>query len=665
MHRGKRDPGVEFSGPGTDRGGRPAVCGREFYIRGSCRKLEGNSPKHRLVMVSLNALHRQRFQKVALIFLFSLLSVALIITWNSPATGHEPSIYHSTPLILWVSLIASVIVGIALVVVSIARNELEQNYLWKIGFLLVFLCYTICLALFIIRGYHMWCMEGDPAIHIGSIKETLNSGHFPTSLIYPITHIYLSEIVFFTSLDLVILHKIVPPVFGLLCVLFMYVLAKALFSNYGGAVLAGVISCCLTFGWYLNLTPNGLSNMLIPFALFLTVKFLQKRKWTWAVPLSTIIILYPVFHVLPAVVLGLVLLMLWIPGKLMDAIQSLRKKKICFLKYSSKDFRLVFPFLLLLSWFILWISSFQVFGYTIKDIYNTVALEEKETKGTAFLDQISYAQNYGYSVIEQALKVYGVQGILILLSLLALLVLWREFTVKGHKKPLISFYGPFFAILFLMGVLFIFNLPFGPFRFMIYISMLGTLFTAYFLSYFLVDRRTKSNPLLQKTGFKVSCVTVVITLLFLASMLILYPSPYNLSPSYHTTHSDVMGMTFFYTHRDVRVSVTGITVAPGRFSHAFLTPKERSVQGLPVHLEGQIVPWHFGYDEYHTLSALYANEMNMIITQRDRLQYVDLFPDMAELRFTGQDFEQLDYDPGICFLYSNGGFDLRKVTMMV
>lgn len=616
-------------------------------------------------MFSPSAIQRQRFQKAVLIFLFLLLSVALITTWNTPATGYETSIYRSTPLILWVSLIASVITGIALVVVSIAKNELDRNPLWKIGFSLVFLSYTVCLALFIIRGYHMWCMGGDPASHIGWIKETINVGHVPTSIIYPITHIYLSELVYFTGLDLVVLHKIVPFTFGLLCVLFMYVLAKALFANYAGALLVGVISCCLTFGWYLNLTPNAITNMLIPFALFLIIKFLQKREWTWAIPLSVIIIFYPTSHVLPAIVLGLVLLTLWIPGKLTEAIQNLREKKVHILKYNSEDFRLVFPFLLLLSWFIFWISSFHVFGYTIKDIYYTIALEEKEAKGAVFLEQISYAQNYGYSVIEQALKVYGAQAILILLSLLALLLLWREFTARGHNKPLFSFYGPFFAILFMMGILFIFNLPFGPFRFMIFISMLGTIFAAHFLSCFLVDRSSKNNPLLQKARFKVLCVTVVITLLFLASMLILYPSPYNLGKNYHTTQSEVIGMTFFFDHRDVDVSVTGITLTLGRFSDAFLTPEERSVQRLPIYLEDQIVPWHFGYDRYHTLSDYYTDEMDMIITQRDRLLYLDLFPNMAKFRFTGQDFERLDYDPGISSLYSNGGFDLQKITTVV
>ena len=616
-------------------------------------------------MFSPSAIQRQRFQKVLLTFLFLLLSVALVITWNTPATGYESSIYRSTPLILWVSLIASVIVGVALVVVSIVKNELDRSSLWKIGFLLVFLSYTVCLALFIIRGYYMWCMTGDPASHIGWIKETINAGHVPTSIIYPITHIYLSELVYFTGLDLVVLHKIVPLAIGSLCVLFMYVLAKALFANYGCALLAGVISCCLTFGWYHNLTPNALSNMLIPFALFLIIKFLQTREWTWAIPLSAIIILYPVFHVLPAIVLGLVLLTLWIPVKLAETIQNLRERRAYILKYNREDLRLVVPFLLLLSWFIFWISSFQVFGHTIKDIYDTVALEEKESKGAAFLDQISYAQNYGYSVVEQALKVYGVQAILVLLSLLALLLLWREFSSRGQNKPLLSLYGPFIAILFMMGILFIFNLPFGPFRFMIYISMLGTLFAAYLLSHFLVDRKSKNNSLLQRTAFKVPCVTAVIILLFLASMLILYPSPYNLGMSYHTTQSEVMGMTFFYDHRDLDVPVTGITVAPGRFSHAFLTPEEQSVQCLPMYLEDRAVPWHFGYNRHHTLAAHYTDETNLIITQRDRQIYLDIFPDMAKFRFTEQDFEQLDYDPGISLLYSNGGFDLREITMVV
>jgi len=55
----------------------------------------------------------------------------------------------------------------------------------------------------------------------------------------------------------VFLHNIVPLIFGLLCVLFMYVFAGALFSKPAEALLAGVISCSLAFGWHLNLDSEA------------------------------------------------------------------------------------------------------------------------------------------------------------------------------------------------------------------------------------------------------------------------------------------------------------------------------------------------------------------------------------------------------------------------
>ena len=324
--------------------------------------------------VQSSAIQRQRFQKVTLIILLSLLSVALIITWNTPATGYEASIYWSTPLILWVSLIASMIVGVVLVFESIAKNELDQSYLWKIGLLLVFLSYAICLGLFIIHGYYMWRMNGDPPTHIGWIIETLDTGHAPISVIYPATHIYLSQITFIADLDLVILHKIVPLIFGLLCVLFMYVFAKALFSKPAGALLTVVISCSLPFGWYLDLTPNALANLAFPLVLFLTVRYLQQKTWPWAVALSTVILLYPVFHPVPAIFLGMVLLTLWIPPILPKVTKILYERKIG--DFNRLDFRLVLPFLVLVIWFIFWISSFYIWDLTINSMYQTICSEE-------------------------------------------------------------------------------------------------------------------------------------------------------------------------------------------------------------------------------------------------------------------------------------------------
>lgn len=610
-------------------------------------------------MLIPNAIHEQRFQKIIFIFLFLLLSVALIITWNAPAVGYEVSIYRSTPLILWVSLISSVIVGITVVVTSAAKNEFDQCSLWKIGFLLIFLSYVVCLALFIIRSYYMLGVGGDAASHIGWIKDILNIGHLPTSLIYPTIHIYLSETILITGLDLIFLHKIAPLIFSLLCILFMYVFARTLLSKSAEVLLAVVISCSLAFGWYLDLTANALANHFLPFALFLVVRYLQQRTWPWTIALVAVLLLYPVFHPVPAAFLGLTFLTLWIPLILPKITEILREGKINYSNLSGPNFRLVLPFLILLAWFIFWISSFSVWGWTLQSIYETICLEEGPSKILDLADEVSYAQGYGYNVIEQVVRRLWSPIILSVLSAISLPLLWRNFQNGHHRKYLFSFYGPFGMIALAIPLLYTFNLAFGPLRLMIYISMLGTVFAAYLLVHLLT--REKGNSGLKRFNLQKAFVIIAIFGLFLGGMLNLYSSPYNLKHNHQTPLSEVVGMKYFFEHRDVNVSLSGITITPGRFADAFLTPDERAVQNLPRELGDRVAPWHFGYDRFFSISSAYDEETDLIIRQRDKTIYVDYFPEMAQFRFTIQDFERLDEDPGVNFLYSNGGFDLRKI----
>ena len=130
--------------------------------------------------------YSQRFQKSILIILFLFLTVAVLIAWNVPSAGFEPSIYNSTPLVLWIAIISSVIAGVSIVILSISNSDFGRNNLWKYGFLLILLCYAIGLSLFIIRGYYMWGINGDPANHLGWTNEILQNGLIPPSVFYPI-----------------------------------------------------------------------------------------------------------------------------------------------------------------------------------------------------------------------------------------------------------------------------------------------------------------------------------------------------------------------------------------------------------------------------------------------------------------------------------------------
>ena len=76
-------------------------------------------------------------------------------------------------------MISSVIVGISIVILSLSSSGLGRSNLWKYGFLLILLCYAIGLGLFIIRGYYMWGIIGDPASHIGWTNDILQNGNVP------------------------------------------------------------------------------------------------------------------------------------------------------------------------------------------------------------------------------------------------------------------------------------------------------------------------------------------------------------------------------------------------------------------------------------------------------------------------------------------------------
>ena len=616
-------------------------------------------------MFSPNAIQRQRFQKAVLNFLFLLLSVALIITWNTPATGYEASIYRSTPLILWVSLIASVIVGIALVVVAIAKDELDRSSFWKIGFLLVFLSYTVCLALFIIRSYYMWCMTGDPASHIGWIKETINTGHIAGGVIYPVIHIYVSEIVFFTGLDLSVLHKLVPVIFSVLFILYMYAFAKTVFSNTAAALLVGIVSCSIfSTDFYLNLIPNGLSSLLLPLVLFVIFKYLYQRRLAWAVPLSILMILYPVFHPVPTMVIGLVFLTLWIPHTIPGVMRYVREREITLSDLKNYKLKPILPLLVMLTWFIFWISLFRIWDNTLRSIFQTIFSEGTPSEAMDLLDKVSYAQGYGYSVIEIGIRQYGVVMLLFALSVLAVLLILRNLYHGRYDKYTLALLGPFGVLSIVMPILFLFDLPFNAFRFLHALKLLMSVLSAYALYTILTYIRGTSLP--RRTTFAMVIVVVVISGLFMGGMLNLYPSPYNLGMSYHNTHSEAAGMEYVYGHRDVTTPLSGITVAPGRFADALLTPEERSIQRLSRYLDDEDkAPWRFGYDMDSSISSIYSRETDLVIVPKDKVIYVDLFPDMAQHRFTSQDFERLKIDPGVDFIYSNGEFDFFKITAML
>ncbi|MCL0082804.1 hypothetical protein M1O14_03765, partial [Dehalococcoidia bacterium] len=404
-----------------------------------------------------------RLIKIIACVCFVLITVALVVVWNSPATAYEVCIYAATPPIFWAALILSFVCGISIIVQQLYARDHEKSNLWVVGLILILLGHTALLSLWIIRGYALWC-PGDPLSHLGWIQDIIYSGHVVGFVeLYPITHIYLAQISLLLDINPVVLHRLIPLFFALLYVAGMYLLVKSILPIKGAVILATIVSLIPLHGGYLNLTPNHLSNLALPLAFFLLIKSFTSGTVRWKALFIIMVFLFPVFHPLPSFILLLVLLTIWLPGRILG---FLRKEP---LKATSSAFGFnATASLLLLVWGITWLSGFYVWEATIRNVYTFITEGGPGHLGL-LREQILLAEGYGFSVIEHFLKLYSGIVVLILLTMAALPILWRRMPTERNLRNLGSLYGPLAAFALAFIVLYLVALPFNPLRLLVYV----------------------------------------------------------------------------------------------------------------------------------------------------------------------------------------------------
>ena len=78
--------------------------------------------------------------------------------------------------------------------------------------------------------------------------------------------------------------------------------------------------------------------------------------------------------------------------------------------------------------------------------------------------------------------------------------------------------------------------------------------------------------------------------------------------------------------------------------------------------EGQLIPWHFGYDVLNQYGGWFKQPAYLVINQADRMLYQEIYPEMQNIRLTPADFDRLNQDTSLQRLFSNGGMDVYSVT---
>ena len=623
------------------------------------------SPKYNDVLRS------NRWIKTTVIICLLLLIVAIIDLYNkSPATGYESSIYTAIPPLLWIALLISIVFGLAIIVQQIYTQRHESSNTWALGLLLLLCSYIVLLSLWIIRGYTVWG-PGDPLSHLGTIQEVISNGHIDAQNFYPITHIYLAQICQICDLSPILIQKHIPLLFALMSVVFTYLLAKAMLPNSKGAtILIAAISIAPIHGWYLNLTPNHLSNLAFPLFLFILVRAFSPGTLPWKLLFVITILLLPSFHPIPTLAMIAVLAAIW---WLPDWTQRHFSKK------PREDILPKFSFnttiiMLLVVWSILWISLFPIWYTTIGQV-QSLAGGTGQTHLSALAEDISYTEGHGYSVGLLFLKKYGAVVLYVILALTALPLLWprkvprkvrdqelkkfnKENVSKLNYQGLISLYGPLLIFLLVIGLLYTLNIIFGPLRLLVYIVTICTVLTGFTL-YHVLERTQRYRPNNYTHKLFPALVVLLLVVVFVSSAIKLYPSRYTLTPNMQVTDSEIDGMDWFLHGKNAHVPIAGLGFsAPERFADLLLTPDERNRRRdlhRSISRKAQ-PPIHFGYDENTNLGESYTEDTFLMLSEKDRLVYQQIFPEIAEIRFLPSDFHNLEQDFSVDALYSNGGF---------
>jgi hypothetical protein len=561
----------------------------------------------------------------------------------NPAEKYEASIFLATPSIYWVSLVFSLFIGFFIV---IKFTFLDEKKIYKnSALLLLFIAFVSFLSIWIIRGYYLWGW-GDPLTHLGKIKDVLLSGYIEKGNIYPITHIFLTQICSILNIDPIIPHKYIPLWFSILYLIFMYLFVKETLISKREVIFALLVAIIPMGGFFLNLTPNGLANLTLPLVFFLVLKYKDNRRYEWSLLLIFLCFYFTLFHLLVSLVLLLIIFSLSYP--VLKSVESLMRKYFKINLTFGKIFSVGIAIILFI-WIFTWASSFYVWEHTIKNLYMLLT-EGASTKLSNLVSDAIYAHSYGYSVIEQFLKVYGGLCVYLLLTAIGFIILWKkikknEVSLK-HQNLLILTIPLIFIIAFMVLLYFTNIVYFSPRRLEIYIIMFSIPIIGYVLYEYINNRQSLIRTL---------SVSLLLVFLFIIAGMKTYPSPYVLDVNYQITKAEYIGMSSLFPYINNKIPITSLAVNVRRYKEVVLTKHERAkVVGWKDNLT---IPFHFGYNENNYLGNYYTEDVYMVLNDYGRIIYKEIYPEIAELRFTDDDFAQIEKDNTITKFYANGGFD--------
>ena len=582
---------------------------------------------------------RSRVLKIVLSICFLLIVVALIlIDRNSPATGYELSVYESLPVLTWICLFAALAGGTGVIVHQAFRGD--RSRYWLLAFFLLMFSISIILLLPALKGYYLYG-SADTGAHAMWGRQIVSEGHFWQGDNYPITHILTAQIAQLSGARPGLINQYIPVLFTVLFILFSYLLARSVMPKKGQALLAAAATALFFNYYHVCVYPQALSIMALPMVFYLYFDGFRAASVSFKVVFVIVLLWFPYSH--PATAAAVIFSFL--SAEVAKLIWRLRAGAPPAVARKGLDRITWEPTLISSVAFFTWISSYEIFGTTIRRSLGWLRRDITEVTHVQILEQTLEKQQLQIlQQVELILKMYGDNLIYLLLSGIALvLIAWGLWHRRGEVHKLFTLSLPFLVSGPIWVLIFVTTLRVTVGRLLgANIMMWATPVLASFALFEMFGRWKRAG---------IIAVTSILLCVSIVGILGVYHSPYILQPSWQTTHADVQGSQWFSDHREAetRTAVLGEVT-----SFWMMSFRMRD---------------HFAYPQVEILGDLLGRDFYLLINTRFRVASAHPIlarimlsdPVLGSSGFSKSDFVRLKEDTTVDEVYSNGGLDVMWI----
>jgi len=485
-------------------------------------------------------------------------------------------------------------------------NTSTKKY-WILGFSGILITDSILILLPYIRGYAVYG-RGDVLTHIGFIKDILFNGTFGGNF-YPFFHIFASIIKYIPGININFIMAIIPPIFFIFYLIFIYVLSRKLFKKEGAKVILVLMfsSIPLFDSRFYTFRPSTLSFVFLPLVLWSYLKILNSIAPRKYIMLFIFLLVIPFSHPATFLFTILVFITFWFTIFIYKKINKKHISQIFqYLPQKVINKKKVLYYLVLLS-FGTFIYTFWYFSFSrLREIANKniETIIRSGSQYRLYSRHLSYMHPSMLEILKVVISRYG--NIILLASGIVIFAIYF-LVIKFNKKRMqkLNFYYLFFFFGFfvfaIISIIDFFTTHLQFWRVYKYAIFFSTVLIGMNFSLFIFQSSSSTKKIIKSI-----IIFLVFFLAIYLSVFSIYFSPKINEINNQVTHKELEGMKWFFTHRDEYILIHNLGIDQLRFYHAIYGYSYEKKNVRTWRTIETSPPSHFAYDIVNLMGEYFS-----------------------------------------------------------